>query len=357
MNRIFIFTPICAFLITYFSIPVAIKVAKKYNIYEPDEFQKKYIQKISFLGGVGIFLGVFLAHGLLFPIGASKPIYSHVLWLALFGTFLFGLGDDFFFYPPIKKFLSQFIFAAILILKSDLQLPLNELIPVLSSIPYSNLIFSIIIFSAITNAFNLIDGIDGLAGMLAVLATSAYLYLFYKGESIYFLTLALCGSGSLVAFLLYNRPSALVYMGGSGSSFIGMLIAVFTVIFISHGQSTLVNTDNRFQIGLALIALPSMDMVRVFIFRIWRGDHPFKGDYNHIHHLLMNKGIGKKMTLLIVLGIHLTLVAIALATLAYEAFLWYAVGATLFYISIIWYLKKVMIEKGRGEQVEVQASK
>ncbi|MFM8348615.1 MAG: glycosyltransferase family 4 protein, partial [Bacteroidota bacterium] len=286
-----------AFVVTFGLIPSLISISKTYHIYDLPEERKIHSRPISFLGGIALFFGFYLAFGLLYPIDIPRPMYTQVMWICIFGTFLVGLGDDFFDYRPSLRFLVQFFFGTVIILKGGMVLAFHEILPFLQYIPYSDLLMTVVVFSAITNAYNLIDGMDGLAATLSLFGVVAYFLVFRQLDLFFFEALAITLCGSLLAFLWHNRPPARIFMGDSGSYFLGFMLAIFTVRFISPADAThTMPVNDRFQIGFALVSIPALDMVRLFLVRLsWRKS-PFVADNNHLHHLLLSSGLGPIQT-------------------------------------------------------------
>jgi UDP-N-acetylmuramyl pentapeptide phosphotransferase/UDP-N-acetylglucosamine-1-phosphate transferase len=331
-------------VVTAVAIPILIRISKRYGIYDhPDEDRKIHTRKVSYLGGVGIVLGFFIAFGTLSAEQIQPPPYVHVLWLIILGTFLLGLADDFFSLKPATRFLLQVFGAGLLVYKSGLVLPVDQVLPFLVDVPLANIILTVVVFSAITNAVNLIDGMDGLAGSLALIAGIGYSVIGFLGSDFYFMAMAMAFSGSLLGFLVYNKPKARIFMGDSGSYFLGIILSILTINFISNNSLPNIDVNDRFQIGLALIAIPSLDMTRLFFFRIINGNSPFLPDNNHIHHLLLTGGNSVGRSLAAIILLQLFLIGSALVTLTSTHFLVFAVTSTALYVFVIMFLKKMAI--------------
>ena len=346
--------------VSFWLVPSLIRISRTYQIYDLPEDRKIHSRPISFLGGIGIFFGFYLSFGLLYPVDIPRPIYSQVMWISIFGTFLIGLGDDFFDYRPSLRFLVQFFFGTVLILKGGLVLSFHEILPFLQYIPYSDLIMTVVVFSAITNAYNLIDGMDGLAATLSLFGSVAYFIVFRQEQVFFFEALAITLAGSLIAFLWYNRPPAKIFMGDSGSYFLGFMLAIFTVRFISSESNggLIIPVNDRFQIGFALISLPALDMVRLFLFRLLRGSSPFVGDNNHIHHLLLGIGLGPVKTLFAIIGFQAVVILAAIVLMGKIPFMAFSCGTLGIYVLVIALLKRriTRIQNDTTQAPEVQGS-
>lgn len=332
-----------SWLITWMVIPGLMRLSDTYRLFDlPGEERKLHTRNTPYLGGlamlIGCLAGSFLA---IYATAAPLPSYAATLFIMTGFLYLTGLLDDFFSLRPSIRFLIQFLCGGFLVYNSNLLLPIDQVLGFTASIPYGNLILTVIIFSAITNAFNLIDGMDGLAGVLGLLASAAYSVInFLEGDIFYFI-IASSMTGALLGFLIYNRPVASIFMGDNGSYLLGFLLSILTINFISNTTIPDLSTGQRFQIGLALIAVPSLDLVRVFLVRILHGQSPFVPDRSHIHHILLDIGFSVYGTLMVVTGITALVVCGAFLTLEKLTFLEFALSTTGLYLTIFLILRKV----------------
>ena len=300
-----------SFLITFYIIPLAIKFSNKYGIYDLPNHIKNHHRKISFLGGTAIILGTMIPLELFIPNTVSKPIYLNALIIILRLSYLQGLDDDIFNRSAIRKFIIQLILCSLLIYYSDLRLPMGSLFSQIAH-PYFIFIMTVVFAVAIVNSYNLIDGIDGLAASISLLSCLFFAFVFYLESNYFFFFMALSLTAALIAFLCYNKPPAHIFMGDSGSLFIGMVLATFTLVFINARSVSLPFTyGNRFIISFSFISIPFLDMIRLFGFRIYKKSSPFKGDNNHIHHLMTKIGFTNKQTVFIIISLMLLNVGIA----------------------------------------------
>jgi UDP-GlcNAc:undecaprenyl-phosphate GlcNAc-1-phosphate transferase len=156
--------------------------------------------------------------------------------------------------------------------------------------------FTVLAVIGLINAFNLMDGIDGLAGCLALVSTGAIALLMAPNMPAPLTVMVLLLAAALYPFLVANLGllgrKAKVFLGDSGSVVLGYIIA-WTLIALSQ------STPRNISPGLVLwcVALPVMDTLAVIYRRLKRGVSPFTPDRTHIHHLLMNTGLGPRRTL------------------------------------------------------------
>jgi UDP-N-acetylmuramyl pentapeptide phosphotransferase/UDP-N-acetylglucosamine-1-phosphate transferase len=165
----------------------------------------------------------------------------------------------------------------------------------------------------VINAFNLIDGVDGLAGSLGLMSMVLFGGYFYAVNMTAYALLAFSMAGSLLAFLIFNFNPARIFMGDSGSLLIGLINAILVLKFISVADSAAVAfpLQSVVAIGFSVLMVPLADTLRVFSIRIFQGRSPFCPDRNHIHHLLLDRGMGQKQVTLTCLMLNALFIAIA----------------------------------------------
>ncbi|RYG03166.1 MAG: undecaprenyl/decaprenyl-phosphate alpha-N-acetylglucosaminyl 1-phosphate transferase, partial [Chitinophagaceae bacterium] len=153
--------------------------------------------------------------------------------------------------------------------------------------------FTIIV---IINSFNLIDGIDGLAGSLGLMATTIFGFYFLKQEMYSYSILSFATAGAVSAFLIFNFQPAKIFMGDTGSMLIGLINAILVVKFINvaDGPEAGISIVAAPAIGFAILMIPLLDTLRVFAIRIFNRRSPFSPDRNHVHHLLLDKGLSHR---------------------------------------------------------------
>ncbi len=307
---------VASLVVSLYLMPILIKVADKYKVYDEPSERKIHPTSISYLGGFGIYfslvLGLFAAR-----LVDSNLHFDPSFFFILFGMtiiFLNGLGDDLFGYSANQKFFVQFaICFAFIDSKGIIQLYLQELI---DSYILSRIILSFALVTII-NSINLLDGIDGLAASMGIFITIVFavLNLLQGNDSLAILALSLLGA--LVGFLYYNFNPAKIFMGDSGSLLIGFVIALLTistpdkglVISINHSKIQVIN------IILAAISFPVFDVIRLFFQRLIAGASPFSGDRNHLHHILVDSGVSVVKSVLVILMISLLHAIISLGLL------------------------------------------
>ncbi|MEO7313519.1 MAG: MraY family glycosyltransferase [Chitinophagaceae bacterium] len=288
-----------AFGITFYAIPVIINVAEQKHLFDVPDERKIHKKPIPSLGGLGIFAGFIMAMLVTIPFKGNQVAFQYIVAACLV-VFFVGVKDDILIITPLKKFLGQLLAAGILVFKGGIML--NNMHGILGMyelsfpIACSLTIFTVVV---ITNAFNLIDGVDGLAGSLGVLVTLALGTYFIINGNVEYGCLAFSLMGALLAFLIFNFSPAKIFMGDTGSLIIGLVISVLIIRFIEFAPTApVLAMQSAPAVGFAILFIPLFDTLRVFSIRMLHGKSPFTPDRNHIHHILLDKGLSHRMVTL-----------------------------------------------------------
>lgn len=308
MYNIFISSSL-AFLVTFFGIPVIIKIAKDKKLFdEPDE-RKVHKAVIPTLGGLGIFGGFILAALMGVPNNSSNFQYFIA---AIMVIFFLGVKDDILLLSASKKFIGQLIAAGIIIKFGGIQLTNMHGFLGFGEIPrLASLILTTFTIIVITNSFNLIDGVDGLAGSLGLLTSTVFGSYFLITGQLMYAVMGFSLAGSLLAFLIYNFSPAKIFMGDTGSLLLGLLNAVFVIRFIDSTATSSYPIYSAPAIGFSILIVPLFDTMRVFSLRIIKRRSPFSPDRNHIHHFLLDFGLSHKMITLVCVTVNILFIALA----------------------------------------------
>jgi UDP-GlcNAc:undecaprenyl-phosphate/decaprenyl-phosphate GlcNAc-1-phosphate transferase len=298
-----------AFTITFLAIPVIINVAEKKKLYDIPDARKIHQVAITPLGGIGIFAG--FVFGCLLTINFKDAPEFQYFIAAVLVIFFLGLKDDILVLSPIKKFIGQVLAAFLIIYYGRIQIRSMHGFFGIHEIPemFSLLIsyFSVIV---IINSFNLIDGVDGLAGTLGLMSSALFgiYFLSTHNEPYYVLAFSLCGS--LIAFLIFNFQPAKIFMGDTGSLLIGVINAILVMEFIDpgNGPSSVNPIQSSPAIGFTILMIPLLDTLRVFAIRIFKRRSPFSPDRNHIHHLLLDRGLSHRTITLLLVSLNVSMV-------------------------------------------------
>jgi UDP-GlcNAc:undecaprenyl-phosphate GlcNAc-1-phosphate transferase len=293
---IYFFIFIIPFMAVYLSTPNVRYVALRLSIIDRRNHRKIHKKLISKLGGLAIYFG--LLGALIIIILFDMPFFKeHILemgGLMICSTLILMLGiyDDFNGSNALTKFLIQATLAFLLV-KTGFVLE-RIFIPGLLDLHLGRLSVPVTVLwiVGITNAINLIDGLDGLAaGLVAIISLFFCIHSFLLGDKfVIFIALALAGAN--LSFLKYNFYPAKIFMGDTGSLFLGFIIAALAVYSPrSEGFS------NPFFIPACIVLiLPIADTFAAIVRRRLRGRDIFKGDSSHIHHYYIKLGFGHAET-------------------------------------------------------------
>jgi len=173
-----------------------------------------------------------------------------------------------------------------------------------------NIIITFIWVIGITNAFNLLDIMDGLAGGIAVIVAIAFSVISFLNGDINTLVLTLALLGALFSFLRFNLPPAKVYMGNSGSHFLGFFLAAVS-LEISYAS---LNTKIALLSPLLILGFPIFDTAFLVLMRLFKKRLPFKKSNDHVALRLLASGYSKRKVLLIMLSLGLFFSACGVVT-------------------------------------------
>jgi UDP-GlcNAc:undecaprenyl-phosphate GlcNAc-1-phosphate transferase len=324
-------------------VPPLVRIAAPLGMVDTGGGRKLHSGRVPRIGGVAIFFG-FLVPILLSPARADLPNFI----TAIFVLFFFGLLDDRFNLDFRVKLLGQIVAALIV---STLGGVLIEHIPFLPSGAWPTFValpFTVIVLVGITNAVNLSDGLDGLAGGITLLAGSGLFLLvgleFQDAGSMLIALAALMGA--VLGFLRFNSYPAQLFMGDTGSQFLGFSIAVLSII-ITQGDEVALDP----MLPILLLGLPILDTLAVMVTRIARGRSPFEADRTHLHHRLIASGLTQTEAVsLIYAGQALLVIAAILLrdSGSFYILLTYILFCCIVLIGIHWLERRPV--KPRGEQ-------
>jgi UDP-GlcNAc:undecaprenyl-phosphate GlcNAc-1-phosphate transferase len=168
----------------------------------------------------------------------------------------------------------------------------------------------------ITNAFNLIDGLDGLAAGSAMISLIALLVVCLLGHNDLVTYLVVVLLGAILGFLPFNFYPASIFMGDSGSLFIGFLLSALAM---AAGQE--VATSSGIAIPILAFGVPILDVALAVLRRLIRSRPVFRGDTDHIHHKLLRRGLSHRQAVFVLYGVTSAFVVASLALVIDDKFL------------------------------------
>lgn len=281
---------ITALIGVYILTPVVMKFALKTGAMDKPDDRKVHKKPIPRIGGLGIYLAFMIS------LLISVDITREVLGIILGGTFIviIGIIDDFLNMPAKLKLLGQIVAAGILVFFGvNIEFITNPFGDYLF-LGYLSIPATIFWIVGITNTVNLIDGLDGLAAGVSTIATITIMLVAWQNGSILVVTIAAALVGSSLGFLHYNFNPARIFMGDTGSMFLGYMFAALSIIGAVKSVATI-----ALVVPILAIGLPILDTTFAIV-RRYRGGVPiFKPDKGHLHHRLLSMGFSQKQAVLL----------------------------------------------------------
>jgi UDP-GlcNAc:undecaprenyl-phosphate GlcNAc-1-phosphate transferase len=267
------------------------------------------------LGGVAIYVASMVA--ILLSAGLSGTI-SGLPWGILAGvTFVFFLGlyDDFRHIAPPTKLIGQILAATIVISTGYTTNFFTPRIdnPYLAQVP--NILLTYLWLVGITNAINLLDNMDGVAAGISLITALVMGFFFWQSGNTISLVMCLALAGALLGFLFFNFPPASIFMGDSGSLYLGFTLAALAIA----RQPQASNVFAVLGVPTLIFLLPILDTLLVTITRLLRGQSPVQGGRDHTSHRLIAFGLSERQAVLALYGVAIVsgLVALGVETLDY----------------------------------------
>jgi UDP-GlcNAc:undecaprenyl-phosphate GlcNAc-1-phosphate transferase len=254
------------------------------------------------LGGIAVYAAVIVpigtlivSHSAVVPRLLEARAQALMVLLPATLMLLFGIYDDLRNADSRFKFLAQALCAALFYAMGGRIAAL--FVPGFGTLELPALVsfgVTLIWIIGITNAFNLIDGLDGLAVGASLFAATVMLIVALSFGNVFASIILLTLAGALIGFLRYNFNPASIFLGDSGSLFIGFLLATLSVL-----GSQKASTAVAVAIPLMAFALPVVDTGFAMARRFASGRPIFAGDREHIHHKLLERGLSQKQVALI----------------------------------------------------------
>jgi UDP-GlcNAc:undecaprenyl-phosphate GlcNAc-1-phosphate transferase len=307
--------PIVSFMLSCLLVPLVIYYSKKFHVFDlPIGGHKTHSQPIPNLGGVAIAFSTgatfIVASKLLF--GTNEFFLSGSFAITtLAGIVILGLLDDL---RPRSAAFRLLIQTAIVFLGVS---AINQVVPTniqLLDNQFLNQLITIFFVLSVCNFVNMIDNHDGSAsGISLLILIQISLVASLSGQKL-ILLMALCASASTLAFLIWNFPPAKIYLGDSGSTFLGTLISLLLIQLDFQDSTPHVAT----LFILMTLGILELDFLIAVTSRIRRGLSPMKGDQSHIAHRLMRMNFAKYQVTFIIWTITIWFLTLANITLLYE---------------------------------------
>lgn len=294
----YILALIIALLASFLLTPYIKQLAVKIGAVDKPDKRKVHTQVMPRLGGLAIYLATMLA------IVCSMPITRDLLGILLGGTWIVIVGvlDDKYSLPARVKLAGQMI-AAVILVAFDVKIEwLNNPFGGYFYLEYLSIPFTVFWVISFINVVNLIDGLDGLAaGVSGIASITVILVAVHQG---YFpvATLTAALAGGIIGFIHYNFNPATIFMGDTGSMFIGYMLAAISIFGAVKSAATIALLVPAIALGL-----PIMDTAFAILRRYSNGRPIFRPDKGHLHHRLLAMGLSQRQAVLLMYGISIVL--------------------------------------------------
>ena len=303
---------LAALVVSFLTTPLVKSFAYKVGAIDvPKDARRMHKKPIPRLGGLAIFFG-FMVSILLFV--RITPEMKSILLGAVVIVVL-GVVDDIMALPALLKFVIQIVAALIPALHGvTIQAFSNP--NIFSRNPYwvlgwLSVPLTVLWIVAITNAVNLIDGLDGLADGVSAISATTVLVIALMASEIQVAIVMAALVGACVGFMPYNLNPAKMFMGDTGATFLGYILATMSIQGLFKFYAVI-----SFAVPFLILGLPIFDTAFAFIRRIVHGQNPMHADRGHIHHRLIDMGLNQKQAVatLYVISAILGLSAVVLTT-------------------------------------------
>lgn len=287
-----------AFIVSLAVTPIISKIAFRIGAIDRPDARKVHSRVMPRMGGVAIYLAVTLS------VLIFGNISDQIKGLLIGGTIItfVGLVDDIKNLSPRVKLLGQIVAASILVAYGAKVLFLTN--------PFGSLIYlnpngidlgiplTILWVVGVTNAVNLVDGLDGLAGGLASIAALTIGTIAWHEGQMQSVLPAIVLFAAIVGFLKYNFHPAKIFMGDSGSLFLGYMLAGLSVIGLTKGAAVM-----SVFVPVLIFGIPIFDTLFAIMRRYINNKPIFQADKEHLHHRLLALGLSHRQTVLVMYGV------------------------------------------------------
>ncbi len=281
--------PAVSLLLALALTPVVRRLARRFGFVAKPKVDRWHKKPTAMMGGLAIWLAVIITYLTLVPhTGQGWAVIGAASFL-----FVVGLIDDLLHIKPYQKLIGQVIGAAIVV-NYGLVLPWTRSLP-------ANMVITIFWLIGITNAVNLLDNMDGLATGIAAIASSFLTLNFIAGNQPIEAMMMAVFAAALIGFLVYNSNPASIFMGDSGSMFIGFFLASAALVNIPGGRSR--SFVPVLAVPILVLFIPIFDTTFVTILRKLSGRAASQGGRDHTSHRLVALGMSERRAVWMLYGL------------------------------------------------------
>jgi UDP-GlcNAc:undecaprenyl-phosphate GlcNAc-1-phosphate transferase len=330
--------------------PLIIAFCHKHQLYDRLNERKVHSEsRMPRLGGVGIAFAFILTIAIIriFQVDQFHLLYNgYKVWPIVLGAsivFLTGLLDDLIDLRAWMKLVLESTAALMVMLAGYrfkfLLVPFGTGVLDFGVFSYPLTFFWIV---GITNAMNLIDGIDGLAGGISALVALAFALFFMFTSNALPAEVCLALVGSIIGFLMFNLPPAKIFMGDSGSLFLGYVLAVVPLLSQYKGFH---GPDIGVLSAATALSIPILDTFMAIYRRARAHKSCFSADRKHLHHRLLDKGLRTPEILLLLYSLTIVLGMISLSVVFIPSSWSFVLNIVMFLAMFVYFLRLNQPEK------------
>lgn len=288
-----------AFAITLVTTPMAKKLSEKVGAIDYPKERGVHKKPMPRMGGVAIVLGFMITVLVLYRFESAMEHKQFIGFIIGAGIIVaLGIMDDIKNLSAKLKFAVQIV-AALIVIFSGTKINL-VMWPVTTYLQTFSVPFTLIWIVGVTNAVNLIDGLDGLAAGVSSIASLCLMVLCIMTGTSTAVMLTAALAGACLGFLPRNFNPAEIFMGDSGSTFLGFVLAVSSILGVFKGYALL-----ALIVSMLCLGLPVFDTIFAMLRRIAKHKPIMEADRGHLHHRLIDRGFSQRQAVLILYGISL----------------------------------------------------
>lgn len=302
---------ISSFVLSILLTPFVKKLAIRWGVVDKPEARKVHTSLMPRMGGLAIYLSFLITYIILLELHLFEPVrFINAFMLGSLVIVLTGILDDKYQLSPKVKFIGQIIAALIIVFYGEKVHTLN--IPLFDeslNLGWLGIPITILWIVGVTNAINLIDGLDGLAAGVSMIAASTLFVVSLLMGNFIVATILIALIGSIFGFLFFNFHPAKIFMGDTGSLFLGFSLA--TLSLLEFKQVTIIT----FVLPVLILGVPIVDTLFAMLRRYINHVPITMPDKNHLHHRLLKKGFSHRSSVLIIYGISAVFGLLAILTI------------------------------------------
>lgn len=294
-----------AFVVSLVLTPVIRTVALRWRIGDKPNGRRIHTRMIPHLGGIALVLGMTAGMAALLLRGHHFPVAGIIA--PVIGIVILGLIDDIKNLRAIQKLAVQVVAALALVASGYLFLTGAT---ITDGIPLVSIALTTVFFVGMASAVNLIDGHDGLAAGVAGISALGFAVASYLAGAPAYVAVSLALTGACIGFLVFNFPPGRIFMGDTGSMFLGVMLAI-----IASGLSMRAPSFTSFAGICLILGVPILDAVLAIVRRLMLHTSVFRADNLHMHHVLNQVGFTPRQTLGILYGLQACLSLLGVAAM------------------------------------------